>query len=382
MTKDEHSELQEDRLSLQRGFIVLLALALSGVFLWMIQDFLSALFLAAVLAIFVFPMQVFFSKLVGGRPKVAATLTLFVTVFLILIPLLAILFLVAEQAVGVGQTFIPWVQEQIRAFREEGFAGLPDWLPLRDNLAPYQGEIAARLGEAVSGLGGILVGGLRRATGGVLGFVLNLVILLFALFYLLTAGPRSLKKALGLLPMQPRDRDLLAERTLSTIRATVKGTFVIAVVQGGLTGVALAVAGVPGAAFWGAIAGVLSIVPGIGPPMVWLPAAFWLWINGEQLPAVGLAVWGAAVVGVIDNLLRPVLVGQDAKMSDLMVLLSTLGGLTLFGAVGIIVGPVIAALFASAWFIYAKSFKGLLSAPDTLPGDGDEGSDDPADSGR
>ncbi|MFW5660093.1 MAG: AI-2E family transporter [Oceanicaulis sp.] len=371
MTEQEHSALQEDRLSLQRGFIVVLALALSGVFVWMIQDFLSALFLAAVLAIFVFPMQSFFSKLFGGRDKIAASCTLVVTVFLVLIPLLAILAVVAEQAVDVGQTFIPWVQDQIRAFREEGFAGLPDWLPFRDNLAPYQSEIAARLGEAVSGIGGVLVGGLRRATGGVLGFVLNLVILLFALFYLLTSGPRALKKALGLLPMQPHDRDLLAERTLSTIRATVKGTFVIAVVQGGLTGIALAVAGVPGAAFWGAVAGVLSIIPGIGPPLVWLPAAAWLWINGEPIPAIALAAWGAAVVGVIDNLLRPVLVGQDAKMSDLMVLLSTLGGLTLFGAVGIIVGPVIAALFASAWFIYAQSFEGLLSTPDTLPGESD-----------
>lgn len=368
MTEDQR-ELHEDRLSLQRGFIAVLALALTGVFLWMIQDFLSALFLAAVLAIFVFPMQIFFSKLFGGRDKIAATCTLLLTVFLVLIPLLAILALVAEQAVDVGQTFIPWVQQQIRAFREEGFAGLPEWLPFRDNLAPYQDQIAARLGEAVSGLGGVLVGGLRRATGGVLGFVLNLVVLLFALFYLLTSGPRALKKALGLLPMQPRDRDLLAERTLSTIRATVKGTFVIAVIQGGLTGIALAVAGVPGAAFWGAIAGILSIIPGVGPPLVWLPASIWLWVNGEQVPAIALGVWGAAVVGVIDNLLRPVLVGQDAKMSDLMVLLSTLGGLTLFGAVGIIVGPVIAALFASAWFIYAQSFQGLLSTPDTLPGE-------------
>lgn len=374
MTERERAELNEDRLSLQRGFIVVLALLLTGVFLWMIQDFLSALFLAAVLAIFVFPMQIFFSKLFGGRDKLAASCTLLLTVFLVLIPLLAILAVVAEQAVDVGQTFIPWVQEQIRAFREEGIAGLPEWLPFRDSLAPYQTEIASRLGEAVSGLGGILVGGLRRATGGVLGFVLNLVVLLFALFYLLTAGPRALKKALGLLPMQPHDRDLLAQRALSTIRATVKGTFVIAVIQGSLTGIALAVAGVPGAAFWGAIAGVLSIVPGVGPPLVWLPAAIWLWVNGDQIQAIALGVWGAAVVGVIDNLLRPVLVGQDAKMSDLMVLLSTLGGLTLFGAVGIIVGPVIAALFASAWFIYAQSFEGLLSTPDKLPGEPQESS--------
>ncbi|XBQ15874.1 MAG: AI-2E family transporter [Oceanicaulis sp.] len=360
------------RLSLQRTFIAALALLLTGVFLWMIKAFLSALFLAAVLAIFVFPMQLFFSKLFGGRDKLAASMVLIVTLFLVLLPLLAILALVAEQAVDVGQTVIPWVQEQIRAFRAEGFAGLPDWVPFRDALAPYQEQMAARLGEAVSGLGGILVGGVRRATGGALSFFLNVVILLFALFYLLTSGPRALKYALALLPMQPDDRDLLAERTLSTIRATVKGTFVIAIIQGALTGGALAVAGVPGAAFWGAIAGVLSVIPGVGPPLVWLPASIWLWVNGEQVPAVALFAWGAAVVGVVDNLLRPVLVGQDAKMSDLMVLLSTLGGLTLFGAVGIIVGPVIAALFTSAWYIYAESFKGLLAPSEPIPHRGDD----------
>jgi predicted PurR-regulated permease PerM len=354
----------DPRLALQRGFIAALALALTVIFLWMIQDFLSALFLAAVLAIFLFPLQRGLTKLFRGRKAPAAGIVLVIAVFAVLIPLLALLTIVAQQAVEVGQTVVPWVQQQIRSFRAEGLAGLPDWLPFRDALAPYQVEIAQRLTDMVSGLGGVVIDGLRRAGGGALSFVLNAAILLFALYYLLTSGPSALKSGLDLLPMRAHDRDLLAERTLSTIRATVKGTFVIAVIQGVLTGAGLAVAGVPGAVFWGAVAGVLSIIPGIGPPLVWLPAAIWLWATGSPVPAVALAAWGALVVGVIDNLLRPILVGQDAKMSDLLVLLSTLGGLTLFGAVGIIVGPLIAALFVSAWYIYAQSYKDLLSGPD------------------
>ena len=356
---------EDPRLALQRGFIAALALSLTIIFLWMIRDFLSALFLAAVLAIFLFPLQRGLTRLFRGRSAPAAGVVLIIAVFAVLIPLLALLTLVAQQAVEVGQTVLPWVQEQIRNFRAEGLAGLPDWLPFRDALAPYQADIAQRLTETVSGLGGVLIGGITRAGGGALSFVLNTVILLFALYYLLTSGPKSMKTGMELLPMRPHDRNLLAERTLSTIRATVKGTFVIAVIQGVLTGLGLAVAGVPGAAFWGAVAGVLSVIPGIGPPLVWLPAAIWLWVTGSQVPALALAAWGALVVGVIDNLLRPILVGQDAKMSDLMVLLSTLGGLTLFGAVGIIVGPLIAALFASAWFIYAQSYKDLLSGAET-----------------
>lgn len=355
---------QDPRLALQRGFIAALALSLSIIFLWMIRDFLGALFLAAVLAIFLFPLQKALTRLFRGRASPAASLVLVVAVVAVLIPLLALLTLVAQQAVEVGQTFVPWVQEQIRNFRAEGLAGLPDWLPFRDAMAPYQAEIAQRLTEAVSGLGGVLVGGITRATGGALAFVLNTVILLFALYYLLTSGPKAINSGMDLLPMRPKDRDLLVERTLSTIRATVKGTFVIAVIQGVLTGAGLAAAGVPGAAFWGAVAGILSVIPGIGPPLVWLPAAIWLWVTGSPVASVALAAWGALVVGVIDNLLRPILVGQDAKMSDLLVLLSTLGGLTLFGAVGIIVGPLIAALFTSAWYIYAESYKDLLAGPE------------------
>ena len=354
----------DPRLALQRGFIAALALTLTVIFLWMIQDFLSALFLAAVLAIFLFPIQRGLTRLFRERKAPAAAVVLIIAVFAVMIPLLALLTLVAQQAVEVGQTVVPWVQEQIRNFRAEGLAGLPDWLPFRDALVPYQAEIAQRLTDIVSGLGGVVVDGLRRAGGGALAFVLNAVILLFALYYLLTSGPGAMKTGMALLPMRPDDRDLLAERTLSTIRATVKGTFVIAVIQGVLTGIGLAVAGVPGAAFWGAVAGVLSVIPGIGPPLVWLPAAIWLWVSGSPIPAVALAAWGALVVGVIDNLLRPILVGQDAKMSDLLVLLSTLGGLTLFGAVGIIVGPLIAALFTSAWYIYAQSYKDLLAGSD------------------
>ena len=164
-----------------------------------------------------------------------------------------------------------------------------------------------------------------------------------------------------MLPMPRADRDLLVERTLSTIRATVKGTFVIALIQGTLTGVALWLAGVPGAAFWATVTAVLSIVPGVGPPLVWAPAAIWLMATGRYLEGGLLFAWGALVVGVIDNLLRPMLVGKDSKLSDLMVLISTLGGLTLFGPIGIILGPVVAALFASVWYLYGQTYAPMLA---------------------
>ena len=356
------TEYEHDRQALQRGFIAALVLVVSAVFIWMIRDFLAALFLACVLAIFVYPLQSFLARAFGGRQTLAASLVLIITVLLIVIPLLGLIGLVASQAIDVGQTLTPWVQNQINVLRDQGLSGLPEWLPMRDSLASYQNELLSAISDIGASASGFLVSGITRATGTTFSFILNVMVLLFALFYLLTSGKRGLRGWLDYMPMRVADRDHLAERVVSTIRATVKGTFIIAIIQGVLTGSALAVAGVPGAAFWGSVAGVLSIIPGVGPPLVWLPAAIWLYVSGQWVHALGVAAWGALVVGVIDNLLRPVLVGKDAKMSDLLVLLSTLGGLTLFGAVGIIVGPVVAALFTSAWFIYARSYEDLLKA--------------------
>lgn len=353
--------LRADREALQRLFILLLALTVSVVFLWMIKGFLISLFLAAVLALFLMPVENKISEWVGGRRNLAGTLVLILAVFLILIPLGAILALVTDQAIDVSAVLIPWVQEQISALRAEGMGALPDWLPFRDALAPYQEQVTSQLGQFASSAGGFVVGALRSATSSTLGFFLQFVVMLFGLFFFLTQGDQLGKRGLSMLPMPKEDRELLAERTLSTIRATVKGTFVIALIQGALTGVALWLAGVPGAAFWATVTAVLSIVPGVGPPLVWAPAAIWLMATGRVVEGGLLFAWGALVVGVIDNLLRPMLVGKDSKLSDLMVLISTLGGLTLFGPIGIILGPVVAALFASVWYLYAQTYAPLLA---------------------
>lgn len=355
------SALMSDRQALQRVFIVLLALGVSVIFIWMIRGFLSPLFMAAVFAMFLHPVHRFLKPITFGSSSAAAGIVLVLAVFVVLIPLTAILALVADQAVQVTGTVAPWIQDQIRLIREGGIEALPSWLPFRESLAPYQQDITSQAAQFASNAGGWLVDGLRKATSGTFGAFLDLVVMLFALFFFLTRGPALSEHGLKLMPMPREDRELLVDRAMSTIRATVKGTFVIAIIQGVLTGVALAIAGVPGALFWATVTTVLSVIPGIGPPLVWGPAGIWLIASGNYVAGGLLIAWGALVVGLIDNLLRPRLVGQDAKLPDLMILISTLGGLTLFGAVGIIVGPMIAALFSSIWYLYAQSYAPLLS---------------------
>ena len=146
----------------------------------------------------------------------------------------------------------------------------------------------------------------------------------------------------------------------SVTRATIKGTLVIGIIQGALAGIGFWAAGIDGAAFWGTIMAILSIVPGVGAALIWIPGVIYLFLIGQTLPAMLLAAWCAAVVGTVDNILRPMLVGKDAKMPDLLILVGTLGGLFLFGPIGFIVGPIVCGLFLTVWEIYGTTFKDIL----------------------
>ncbi len=143
-------------------------------------------------------------------------------------------------------------------------------------------------------------------------------------------------------------------------RATLKGTLVIGVIQGTLAGLAFAVVGIEGALFWGTIMAVLSIIPAVGAAVVWIPAVIYLLSSGQVFAGLGLLLWCGIVVGSSDNILRPILVGKDTKMPDLLVLLSTLGGIGVYGALGVIIGPIIAALFLTVWALSGEAFKAVL----------------------
>ena len=149
----------------------------------------------------------------------------------------------------------------------------------------------------------------------------------------------------------------MLDRFLSVTRATVKGTLLIGVVQGTINGIGFWVVGLPAPAFWGAVMIILSVVPAIGGALIWVPAAVWLVVTGRVGQAVVLFIVCGAVSGSVDNVLRPRLVGRDTKMPDLLILISTLGGLGFFGAVGFIVGPLVAALFLTLWEILGELYR-------------------------
>lgn len=350
-----------ERAALQRGVIVVLALGLTALLTWMVKDYLGAVFLAAVMALMLTPIQNALAGGMGGRVRISAAVMILSVILIGLLPLGLLIAIVVREALQISESLTPFVQEQVSAWRDGG-GGVPEWMPWREEVVRYQGQIAGQIGSFASTAGRVFINAMTSAAGSTLMVFLNLIVFLYALYFFLVYGRDMTATTLKLLPLRPRDRILLAGRAVSTIRATIKGTLVIGLVQGSITGLALAIAGVPGAAFWGALAGLLSVIPGIGTPLVWGPAAAWLFFQDQTIAGIALGIFGFVVIMNLDNFLRPRLVGKDAKMSDLMVLISTLGGLTLFGAMGIIIGPMIAALFSAVWHVYARAYAPLLNA--------------------
>ena len=152
----------------------------------------------------------------------------------------------------------------------------------------------------------------------------------------------------------------MLEQFTSITRATLKGTLLIGIIQGTLAGLGFWLAGIDGAAFWGTLMAILSILPAVGAPLVWVPAGIYLLISDRVVAGLVLMAWCAAVLAAVEYVVRPALIGTDVKMPDLLVLVGTLGGLYLFGPIGFIVGPIVCGLFLTAWDIYGATFSGIL----------------------
>jgi predicted PurR-regulated permease PerM len=285
-------------------------------------------------------------------------LTLTLTLALVMIPLLAILGVVVNQAIRVTESIGPVVERFVKepTFFDEQFRRLPGM----DRLEPYREQILTNLGNVVNAVGTFLVGSLSDTTRGTVTFIFHFFLLLYTMFFLLMDGESILRALLRHLPLHDDDKEQMKDRFMSVTRATIKGTIIIGIIQGGLSGVAFRAVGIPDAIFWSVVMMVLSILPAIGGALVWVPACIILAATGQVLKAVLLAAFCALIVGSIDNLLRPRLVGRDTKMHDLVILFSTLGGIIAFGPVGFIVGPILAGIFVTCWEIFAVAYRDVL----------------------
>ncbi|MCP4258517.1 MAG: AI-2E family transporter [Planctomycetes bacterium] len=350
--------------NVNRFVILLFVFFISAVFLSMIRQFLMAIFLAGIFSALAHPFYLRLKKWFGGRRALASFVTLMLIILLVLIPFITLLGIVTAQAIKVGESVMPWIQKQHAT--PAAFTDFLKSMPFYDQIEPYRNLIFEKAGEIVSIISGFLINSLSSATMGTANFIFMAFIMLYTMFFFLMDGDQLLDKILYYLPLQDKDERRLLNKFTSVTRASLRGTVIIGIVQGALGGLAFAAVGIPSAVFWATIMAVLSIIPALGATLVWGPAAIILVFSGNYMKAAGLTAFCGLVVGLADNFLRPRLVGKDTEMHDLLILFGTLGGIAMFGVMGIIIGPILAALFTTIWEIYGITFKEYLQETPTL----------------
>jgi len=338
--------------------LLLLVVFISFLFLKMIKGFLMALLVAAILAGLLQPVFAGLARRWRGRRSLASIATVVGLVLVVLIPLGGLLTLVTAQALRIGESVGPWVTAQL------GQAGTLDdrlrALPFYDTIAPYKDQILIKAGELAGVVSNFLVDSLSAFTLGTVNFLFMTFVTLYALYFFLLEGGQILAKILWYLPLEADDKQAMLAKFTSVTRATLKSTAVIGGLQGALGGIGFWVAGIEAALFWGTLMAALSVIPGLGTGVVWIPAAVILLASGHTLTALLLSAYFLLLVNSVDNVLRPRLVGRDTQLPELLIFLSTLGGLSLFGVLGFVIGPVVAALFVTVWEMYGRAFAAIL----------------------
>ncbi|HEX5421094.1 MAG TPA: AI-2E family transporter, partial [Gammaproteobacteria bacterium] len=186
------------------------------------------------------------------------------------------------------------------------------------------------------------------------------------MFFLFIYAPR-LWAIFDYMPITHEDLEIITEKGIAIARATLKGTLVVGLLQGALAGAAFAVAGIEAPVFWGVVVAFTSVIPGVGAAIVWIPAVIYLFVIGHTVAAVALLAWCALIVSSVDNVVRPWLVGNEARMPDVLILLSTLGGIAMFGVTGIVIGPIVAGFFVTSWHLFSASFRQELVRAEAAP---------------
>lgn len=332
-----------------------LLIGVAYLFMDMIYPYIFALFWAAVIASIFHPVYRWIRKNVHNE-EVSAAVSVVLVVLIVLIPMSGVFAIVANQAL---QTFNALNNPETIESAQQWVEGLTE-LPY---VAEYIGDIdiAERLKSISATLASMGVGWLKVGAGSTLAAIVNLFIMLYSLYYFFKDGEEWLRRLMHLLPFGDDNEKVLYEKFVSTGKATLKGTILLGTIQGTIGGVFFFIVGIPSAALWGLLMVVLSIIPAVGAFIIWFPAFIYLLATGQFWQAIVLLA-GGTLLSVVDNLLRPPLVGKDIQMHPMSILLSTIGGLAVFGISGVVVGPMITAFFFSLLHMYETKYKKQLDS--------------------
>ena len=337
------------------AFFFAILIAASLAFIAMLLPFFEPILWAVTLAVLFRPVQLFFLRNFNQRQNCASLTTLFLILFVVIVPAMFLLSTVAKEGFSLYQAIakgeidvsgpISWVQST-----------WPSLLEYIKDLGIDIDELKTKFSSSALKSSQWLAAHIFTFGQNTLRFTIMFFLMLYLLFFFLRDGRTIVDLIVRISPLDDEQERLLLSKFAEVSRATIKGTLVVGMVQGAIGAIAFAFLGIQSAVFWGVVMTVLSILPAIGAALVWLPAAIYLIANGMLVQGIILIAVGSLVISMVDNILRPILVGRDTKMPDYLILLSTLGGLSMIGISGFVLGPVIAAFFLAIWAMFAEEY--------------------------
>jgi predicted PurR-regulated permease PerM len=340
-----------------RAFVVMLV-CVSAAFFWVLAPYYPSIFWGTILAIVFMPMHRKLLVVTHGRKNTSALITLLAIVVIVILPLALITGSLIQEGAMIYQR-INNGDFSLGAYFEQIMKALP--ASVHDVLTRFGvGDILSlkqKLTQAAVQGSRFLAGQAVNVGQNTFQFVVGLGIMLYLLFFLLRDGTQLARRARDVIPLSDEHQQLLFRKFATVVRATVKGNIAVAATQGALGGLIFWILGIQGALLWGVVMAFLSLLPAVGAALIWLPVAIYFLVSGAVLEGSVLILFGVLVIGLVDNVLRPLLVGKDTKIPDYVILISTLGGLSVFGLNGFVIGPLFAALFIACWDLFPSAVR-------------------------
>lgn len=333
------------------ALLVLASLALGTILL----PFYGAIMWGSIIALLFTPLYRGLLPRVGQRPNVAALVTLLIVLFMVVLPLALVAVSLVREAALVYQRLQSGDLNPAQYFHGL-FDALPNWITTildRFGLVSFD-SLQRRLTAALTQGAQFIATQTFSIGQNTFEFVASVFITLYLAFFLIRDGNAVVHALWQAVPLAPRHKEALLQKFVTVIRATVKGNLLVAAIQGALGGIGFWVLGVSGALLGAVLMAFLSLLPAVGAGIVWVPVALYFLLTGALLKSLALTTYGVLVIGLVDNLLRPILVGKDTRMADYIVMITTLGGMAVFGINGFVLGPVIAAMFIAVWHIHVN----------------------------
>ncbi len=350
-----------------RAFLLLLIVLVTLAFAWISAPFSGAILWGVIAAMLFNPLNQRLLRTMPTRRNGAASITLLMLIGMVLIPA-ALLSAALVREAGAAYVRLRGGDVDLGRILVQAEQHLPEWARAwlqTVGLGDIEG-LRARIGQILASSFQAIAGQTLAFGQNALGFFIALTVMLYLTYFLLRDGHALVAQIKRAVPLPPEQMDALIHKFVAVIHATIRGSVAVAILQGSIGGITFWLLGIPSALLWGVAMGVFSLFPALGTGLIWVPVTIYLLATGAIWQGVVLALCGFFVIGSVDNIVRPLLIGRDTRMPDYVVLISTLGGFELLGFNGFIIGPVIAALFIAIWDI-------VIAAPPLSKGIADSG---------